>query len=85
MRTDSTRHREVRGDRLRISHDLLQDPAWGNLPDTGGGRAISGDGSALSDSLPVGGSAAKPIPFTVQESKPVAVGLPPADFPEAGT
>jgi hypothetical protein len=33
---DSTRHWEIRGDRLRISYDMLQDLAGGNLPNTGG-------------------------------------------------
>ena len=33
---DSTRHWELRGDRLRISYDMLQDLAGGNLPNTGG-------------------------------------------------
>jgi hypothetical protein len=37
VKTDSTRHWEISGGRLRISYDLLQDLTGGNLPNTGGG------------------------------------------------
>jgi Subtilase family/Putative Ig domain len=39
MRTDSTRHWEFERGRLRISYDLLQDLAGGNLPNTGASPA----------------------------------------------
>ncbi|MDB5104782.1 MAG: putative serine metalloprotease precursor [Fibrobacteres bacterium] len=38
-RQDSTRHWELRGDRLIVSYDLVQDLAGGNLPNTGAGLA----------------------------------------------
>ncbi len=34
--SDSTRHWEMKGGRLRISYDMLQDLSGGNLPNTGG-------------------------------------------------
>jgi len=37
LKTDSTRHWELRDGRLKISYDMLQELAGGNLPITGGG------------------------------------------------